>query len=114
MSRLSIARRLTAGFTAVLVLVALILSICIWRLNHTARETEALIGSPKECALPGDVVSNRTQFVAIRDAINQIDETTQQNAALVEQSAAAAQSLEHQSRLLLEAASVFKPDGAPA
>jgi hypothetical protein len=69
---------------------------------------------PKERALPGDVVSNRTQFVAIRDAINQIDETTQQNAALVEQSAAAAQSLEHQSRLLLEAVSVFKPDGTPA
>ncbi|AXL49961.1 membrane protein [Paraburkholderia caffeinilytica] len=47
-------------------------------------------------------------------AINQIDQTTQQNAALVEESAAAAQSLEHQSRLLLDAVSVFKPDGSAA
>lgn len=48
-------------------------------------------------------------------AINQLDQTTQQNAALVEESAAAAQSLEHQAAQLVQAVSVFKLDGhAPA
>ena len=40
--------------------------------------------------------------------ITQIDEVTQQNSALVEQAAAAAQSLQEQSQLLLKAVSVFK------
>ncbi len=41
-------------------------------------------------------------------AITQIDSVTQQNAALVEEAAAAAQSMQEQSRHLLEAVSVFK------
>ncbi|MGN6579828.1 MAG: methyl-accepting chemotaxis protein, partial [Bordetella sp.] len=41
-------------------------------------------------------------------AVTQMDETTQQNAALVEQAAAAAGSLEEQARNLAEAVSVFK------
>jgi len=41
-------------------------------------------------------------------AITQMDQTTQQNAALVEQAAAAAQSLQDQTRRLLEVISVFK------
>ncbi|MDN5679558.1 MAG: methyl-accepting chemotaxis protein [Ewingella sp.] len=44
----------------------------------------------------------------ISHAIVEMDSTTQQNAALVEQSAAAADSLEEQSRLLTEAVSVFR------
>ena len=44
----------------------------------------------------------------ISQAIVEMDSTTQQNAALVEQSAAAADSLEEQSRLLTEAVSVFR------
>lgn len=47
----------------------------------------------------------------IGQAINQLDQTTQQNAALVEESAAAAQSLEHQSAQLVDAVSVFKLSG---
>jgi methyl-accepting chemotaxis protein len=40
-----------------------------------------------------------------------MDEVTLQNAALVEQSAAAAQSLEHQANNLTEAVSAFKVTG---
>lgn len=41
-------------------------------------------------------------------AITQMDQTTQQNAALVEQSAAAAESLRHQAQQLVDAVAVFK------
>jgi len=44
----------------------------------------------------------------ISQAIVEMDSTTQQNAALVEQSAAAADSLEDQSRMLTDAVSVFR------
>ena len=46
----------------------------------------------------------------IGQAVNQLDLTTQQNAALVEESAAAAQSLETQSKQLIEAVRAFKLD----
>ena len=45
-------------------------------------------------------------------AITQMDETTQQNAAMVEQAAAAAQSMEEQARVLREAVNVFRVTGA--
>lgn len=41
-------------------------------------------------------------------AVSQMDETAQQNAALVQQSSAATRSLEEQSHALLEAMSAFK------
>ncbi|EJL93458.1 methyl-accepting chemotaxis protein [Herbaspirillum sp. CF444] len=46
----------------------------------------------------------------INKAITQMDEVTQQNAALVEEAAAAAQSLQHQAGRLTEVVSVFKLD----
>ncbi|MFT7776663.1 methyl-accepting chemotaxis protein [Roseateles sp.] len=46
----------------------------------------------------------------VGDAIMQLDQVTQQNAALVEESAAAADSLSQQARLLTEAVSVFRVD----
>src|SRR5450830_194574 len=48
----------------------------------------------------------------VNGAIAQIDEITQQNAALVEQAAAAAESLQEQADLLARAVAVFKIDGA--
>ncbi|MGB4673768.1 MAG: chemotaxis protein, partial [Azovibrio sp.] len=45
-------------------------------------------------------------------AVSQMDEMTQQNAALVEEAAAAAESLEEQARSLAEAVSVFRLQGA--
>jgi methyl-accepting chemotaxis protein len=50
----------------------------------------------------------------IGDAIAQMDQATQQNAALVEESAAAAESLRDQARNLVQVVSVFKLEGKPA
>src|SRR5450830_17992 len=50
----------------------------------------------------------------IGDAVNQLDQVTQQNAALVEESAAAADSLKNQSQRLAELVSVFKIEGQPS
>ena len=44
----------------------------------------------------------------VGDAVSQMDQTTQQNAALVEESAAAAASLQVQSRQLVQAVAVFR------
>ena len=45
-------------------------------------------------------------------AITQMDEVTQQNAALVEEAAAASKSLEHQGQQLNESVAFFKIDGS--
>ncbi len=50
----------------------------------------------------------------VGDAVTQLDRVTQQNAALVEESAAAADSLSQQAARLVEAVSVFKLDDASA
>ncbi|MBW8370279.1 MAG: hypothetical protein K0M66_04785, partial [Thiobacillus sp.] len=47
----------------------------------------------------------------VNQAITQMDDATQQNAALVEEAAAAAESLQNQAGKLAEAVSVFKLDG---
>lgn len=44
----------------------------------------------------------------VNQAVGQMDTVTQQNAALVEEAAAASQSLEHQAKVLLETVSVFQ------
>jgi len=44
----------------------------------------------------------------IGDAVRQLDQVTQKNAALVEESAAAAESLKHRAAALAEVVSVFK------
>ena len=44
----------------------------------------------------------------VNQAVGQMDQVTQSNAALVEEAAAAAQSLEHQAKGLVQAVSVFK------
>ncbi|MBC7941643.1 MAG: methyl-accepting chemotaxis protein, partial [Chitinophagaceae bacterium] len=50
----------------------------------------------------------------INQAITQMDQVTQQNAALVEQASAAAQSLQEQAGSLVGAVSVFKLETAAA
>jgi methyl-accepting chemotaxis protein len=49
----------------------------------------------------------------INQAITQMDQVTQQNAALVEQASAAAQSLQEQAGGLVQAVSIFKLDDHP-
>lgn len=54
----------------------------------------------------------QSQGVAqVGEAVTQMDQTTQQNAALVEEMAAAASSLNHQAQSLVEAVVVFKLSG---
>ncbi|WP_394778818.1 methyl-accepting chemotaxis protein, partial [Undibacterium sp.] len=53
-----------------------------------------------------------TGIEQINLAITQMDEVTQQNAALVEEAAAASQSLQDQASNLVEVVSIFKLDGA--
>ncbi len=50
----------------------------------------------------------------VNQAVVQMDETTQQNAALVEEASAAARSMEEQAHLLAEAVSVFRTGAAAA
>lgn len=50
----------------------------------------------------------------VNRAIGQMDEMTQQNAALVEQAAAAAQSMQQQAATLAQAVTVFKLDATAA
>ncbi|MGX5732572.1 methyl-accepting chemotaxis protein, partial [Pseudoxanthomonas beigongshangi] len=50
----------------------------------------------------------------VNQTITQMDETTQQNAALVEEASAAARSMEQQAQGLTEAVSVFVIDGQAA
>jgi methyl-accepting chemotaxis protein len=50
----------------------------------------------------------------VNRAVGQMDDMTQQNAALVEQAAAAAESLHEQTVNLSEAVSIFKIDGVEA
>ncbi|MDP9901102.1 methyl-accepting chemotaxis protein [Variovorax ginsengisoli] len=54
-----------------------------------------------------------TGVTQIGEAIGQMDEATQQDAALVEQSAAAAQNLRDQAQQLVQAVAVFKLSGGP-
>ncbi|MBK1716135.1 chemotaxis protein [Thiocystis violacea] len=55
-----------------------------------------------------------TGIEQVSQAVVQMDEVTQQNAALVEEAAAAAESLEDQARTLTKAVSMFKLDGQVA
>jgi len=52
-----------------------------------------------------------TEILGINQAIGNLDQMTQQNAALVEESAAAAESLRDQADQLAQAVAVFKTDG---
>lgn len=52
------------------------------------------------------------ELAEVSDAVTQLDSVTQQNAALVEQSAAAAESLQHQAANLTQLVSVFRVESA--
>jgi methyl-accepting chemotaxis protein len=59
-------------------------------------------------------VQQSSGVAQIGDAVNQMDKATQQNAALVEESAAAADNLNQQARKLVGAVAVFRLAEAPA
>ncbi len=114
------------------------------RSAEAAREIKALIGASSERVAEGNALVERTgrtmdEIVGaiqrvndiaaeisaasveqstgvsqVGEAVTQMDQVTQQNAALVEESAAAAESLRQQARLLVDAVAVFQlaEDGA--
>jgi methyl-accepting chemotaxis protein len=53
-----------------------------------------------------------TGIEQVNQAVAQMDTVTQQNAALVEEAAAATQSLDHQAKSLVQAVSIFKLDAS--
>ncbi|OWY27332.1 PAS domain-containing methyl-accepting chemotaxis protein [Herbaspirillum robiniae] len=84
--------------------------------RETAQAMEEIGGAVRGMAVTmGEItMASREQSGGIEQlnqAINNIDETTQQNAALVEQAAAAAENLRDQAGRLSQAVSVFKIDG---
>ena len=86
------------------------------RLVHTAGQTMEKVVSQVQRV--SDLISEittasleqSTGIGQIGHAVNQLDQVTQQNAALVEQSAAAAESLQHQAAQLAQVVSVFRLD----
>ncbi len=60
--------------------------------------------------ISASTIEQTTGIGQVADAVTQLDQVTQQNAALVEESAAAAESLMHQAAKLAQVVSVFKVD----
>ena len=73
---------------------------------HSVRKVADVIG--EITAASGE---QSTEILGINQAIGNLDQMTQQNAALVEESAAAAESLRDQAEQLAQAVAVFKTDG---
>ena len=61
--------------------------------------------------ISGASQSQTSALMEVSDAIVQIDEMTQRNAALAEQGTAASMSLHHQAEGLMQAVAVFKVTG---
>ena len=80
---------------------------------------EDIVGSVRRAAaIMGEIATSTAEqsigIAAIGRALTEMDDMTQQNSALVEQAAAAAQSMQMQAEALAEAVSVFKLADAPA
>lgn len=80
--------------------------------NHTQTEIEAIVQQVQQVSSLITEISAATReqrdgILEASQSIGQMDAITQQNAALVEQSAAASQSLESQTQRLVEAVGVF-------
>jgi methyl-accepting chemotaxis protein len=81
--------------------------------GQAGQTMEEIVGSIKRVTdIMGEIaaasVEQTSGIEQINQAITQMDHVTQQNAALVEQAAAAAQSLQEQAGGLVEVVSVFK------
>jgi methyl-accepting chemotaxis protein len=87
--------------------------------ENAGRTMDEIVGSVKRVSdIIGEITSAATEqsdgIGEVNAAINQLDQMTQQNAALVEESAAAADSLRDQAQRLAEAVAIFKLSGAVA
>ena len=87
------------------------------QVENAGKTMEEIVNSVKRVSdIIGEIAAASIEQSAgidqVNNAITQMDEVTQQNAALVEQAAAAAESLREQSDGLMDAVSVFKIEGA--
>ncbi len=83
---------------------------------EAGRTMEEIVGSVKRVTdIMGEITAASQEQTSgieqINQAVTQMDQTTQQNAALVEEASAAAQSLQEQAGALVEAVSVFRLAG---
>ena len=87
--------------------------------NHTGEALNKIVGSVREVATLVDEIARASAEQSsgldqINTALTQMDEVTQKNAALVEENAATAKSLEMQARTMDDHVSYFKLGAAPA
>ena len=85
--------------------------------QNAGRTMDEIVGSVKQVSdIIGEITAAALEQAEgigeVNTAINQLDQMTQQNAALVEESAAAADSLRDQAQRLAEAVAIFKLSGA--
>ena len=85
--------------------------------DQAGKTMDEIVRSIKQVSdIVGEISSASTEqsdgVLQVVNAVGQMDQVTQQNAALVEESAAAAESMKHQAQQLVEAVSVFKLAGA--
>ncbi len=91
-----------------------------YKLVETAGQTmQEIVSSTQRVASIMNEISSaseeqRNGIMQLSHAITSMDESTQQNAALVEEAAASAQSLEDQANNLSQAVGVFRVDGKPS
>ena len=116
-SGLKVKTKLWAGFGVMAVIVAAVSgAVQVQEAGRTM--DEVLTQVRKVTDLMGEISASTDQqthgIVQVNEAVAAIDRGTQQNAALVEQSAAAAESLRQQAMALTEAISRFKVRGMAA
>ncbi|HEX2012587.1 MAG TPA: methyl-accepting chemotaxis protein [Roseateles sp.] len=85
--------------------------------DRAGQTMDDIVNSVQRVAdIVGEISSASTEQSAgiaqVGEAVTQLDKTTQQNAALVEQSAAASESLKHQAARLLDSVASFKLDAS--
>lgn len=84
--------------------------------DQAGKTMDEIVGSIKRVSdIVGEISSASSEQSAgiqqVGEAVSQMDQVTQQNAALVEESSAAAESLEDQARRLVDSVAVFKLAG---
>ena len=85
--------------------------------QQTGETMQEMVGAIGKVNTIVSAISNASReqaegVIQVGEAITQMDQVTQQNAALVEEMAAAASSLNSQSQELVQAISIFQVEGA--
>lgn len=133
---MTVARRLTLAFGLLVLMLALVAGIAGWALHRSSAslktvyedrtvplaqlaQMQAVVADVQRvCDLIGEIgaaAGEQSQGIGqVGEALSLLDQTTQQNAALVEESAAAAESLKGQAARLAETVSAFRLQPAAA